>query len=235
MINCPHFEKPHFEKKGSCRFHETTGTCWYGHGVSVEASPPVNLVVGLPYPPFPGSALPADVGVPPPLSSAIGVDFGAQTEPWFSARSDVEIQTTPALSSDFGTETEPWLSVHSSTQTVPLPTSDSGIQTTPAPPKVDCEIQTEHQELIDVIRQEYAVLLERGSFLKYFPSEEHVAVANEIFDVHLPRLDSLKQWLLVGDRYAREHGWQPLRIFDEPFVQFVDELPDPPFDQIVDR
>ena len=53
--------------------------------------------------------------------------------------------------------------------------------------------------------------------------------------MHLPRLDSLKQWLLVGDRYAREHGWQPLRIFDEPFVQFVDELPDPPFDQIVDR
>ena len=115
---------PHFEKKGSCHFHETTGTCWYGHGhgVSVEASPPVNLVVELPDPPLPSSALPADVGVPPPLtlSSAIGVDFGAQTEPWLSACSDVEIQTTPALSSDFGTETEPCLSAQSGTQTVPL-------------------------------------------------------------------------------------------------------------------
>jgi hypothetical protein len=78
VINCPHFEQ-----KGSCRFHETTGTCWYGHGVSVEASPPVNLVVGLPYPPLPGSALPADVGVPPPLSSAIGADFGSKTEPGY--------------------------------------------------------------------------------------------------------------------------------------------------------
>ena len=88
MINCPYFEK-----KGSCRFHETTGTCWYG-----EASPPVNLVVGLPYPPLPGSALPADVGVAPLLRGAIGVDFGTETEPWFSSHSST--QTVPSETID---------------------------------------------------------------------------------------------------------------------------------------
>ena len=80
--------------------------------MSVEASLPVNLVAELPDLPLPGSVLPADVGILPLRSSAIGVEFCAQTEPWLSARSDVEIQTTPALAVDFGTETEPWLSSH---------------------------------------------------------------------------------------------------------------------------
>jgi hypothetical protein len=191
-------------------------------------------VVGLPYPPLPGSALPADVGVPPPLSSAIGVDFGAQTEPWFSARSDVEIQTTPALSSDFGTETEPWFSAHSCTQTVPSATIDAEIQTTLAPPMVDSMSQTGPQNLIDVIIQEYEVLKESGAVLRYFTSQEDVATADEIFNVHLPRLDALKQWLLAEGKKARKHGWQPVRIFDDPFVHF-DEPFDPPFDQIQDR
>ena len=92
--------------------------------MSVEASPPVNLVVELPDPPLPSSALPADVGVLPPLSSAIGVDFGTATEPWFSS--------------------------HSSTQTVPSETIDAEIQTTVtlAPPMVNSMSQTDPLVLI---------------------------------------------------------------------------------------
>ena len=82
--------------------------------MTVEASPPVNLVVELPDPPLPGSTL--LVGIPPPLDSAFGVDFGTQTDPW--------------------------LSVHSETQTCLLSTSDSEIQTTPALPMVDEMTQT---------------------------------------------------------------------------------------------
>jgi hypothetical protein len=198
--------------------------------MSVEASPPVNLVVGLPDPPLPGSKLPADVGVLPPLNSAIGVDFGTETEPWLSVHSstqtvplstsDSEMQTTPAPSADFGSQTI----------LPPKKVIDAGIQTAPALPKVDCEIQTEHQELLDVIRQEYTVLLDSASVLRYFTAKEHVATAKEIFNVHLPRLNTLRQWLLAEDKKAREHGWQPVRIFDGPFVQL--EPLDPPFDQI---
>ena len=60
-------------------------------------------------------------------------------------------------------------------------------------------------------------------------SKEHVATADEIFNVHLPRLNALKQWLLAEGITSRKHGWQPVRIFDEPFVQF-----DEPFDQTQD-
>jgi len=49
---------------------------------------------------------------------------------------------------------------------------------------VDSMSQTGHQNLIDVIMQEYEVLKESGSVLRYFTSEEHVATADEIFNVH---------------------------------------------------
>ena len=100
---------------------------------------------------------------------------------------------------------------------------DSMSQTGPGP-----------QNLIDVINQKYEVLKERGAVLRYFTSQEDVATADEIFNVHLPRLNALKQWLLAEGKKARKHGWQPVRIFDDPFVQ-LDEPFDPPLDQIQDR
>jgi hypothetical protein len=57
----------------------------------VEASPPVNLVVELPDPPLAGSTLLVDVGIPPPLDSVIGVDFGTESEPWFASHSSTQI------------------------------------------------------------------------------------------------------------------------------------------------
>ena len=84
----------------------------------MEASPPVNLVVELPDPPLPGSTLLVHVGIPPPLDSVIGVDFG--------------------------TETEPCLSVHSSTQTIPSETIGAEIQATPTQlPMADNLTQTD--------------------------------------------------------------------------------------------
>ena len=72
------------------------------------------------------------MGIPPPLDIAFGVDFGTQTEPWFSSRA------------------------HSSTQTVPSDTIDAEIQATHTQlPVVDTFTQTEPLDLHDVIQEEY--------------------------------------------------------------------------------
>jgi len=178
VISCPYFEK-----KGVCRFHEA-GTCWYGHGVSVEASPPVNLVVELPDPPLPGSTLLVDVGIPPPLDSAFGVDFGTQTDSW--------------------------LYVHSGTQTCLLSTSDSEIQTTPALPMVDEMTQTGPVNLKSIITREH--LIKECRHMRYLEQGKKAAARKLDKDVDLRNLSHwLADQEREAKQYGLRR--KPLRIF----------------------
>ena len=135
LLPCPFFEKSAF-----CRFHET-GQCWYGHGLP-GADSQINLVSETP-------DLPQS-NPDPPLTLT---DFG----------------TSRLLFVHSGTQTQfmlpkPVLKTrrfHSSTQTIPVLAVDVDTQTAPTLPMVDRETQTRHQNVIDLIEEEWEVQLEK--------------------------------------------------------------------------
>ena len=72
---------------------------------------------------------------------------------------------------------------HSSTQTIPVLAVDVDTQTAPALPMVDRETQTSHQNLIDLIEEEWEVQLEKQEMHLYHGNG---ASADEVTNVDLP-------------------------------------------------